>query len=203
MLQYKIPRDIGIADKIVGPFSLKQLIIVAVGGGLSYVIFTIASRLYELNILEYVIIAIPLMLSLAVALIKVNNVTFTKFVLLFLEFSIKPKRRMWDHRGIVSITDPNLTDKTKSDSRSGLKNTKTVQKKVNLKDLSRLLDSGGVKSENIVHHDMDGANDDDLVTQAFFGHKRGQSKTQNMYWRTKESQKKRLDLLAKMPTSKK
>ena len=46
MLQYKIPQDIGIEDKIVGPFSLRQLLIVAVGGGISYAIFAISSRLY-------------------------------------------------------------------------------------------------------------------------------------------------------------
>jgi len=197
-MQYKIPQNINIADKIVGPFSLKQLIIVAAGGGTSYVIFALASQFYELNILEYIIIAIPLLLSLAIALVKINNVTFTKFILLFLEFNIKPKKRLWDHRGIAEISGPILQTKKEEPEKSG-KTKKTVKKKVNLSDLSRLLDSKGFQNENIVHHDMDKAKDDDLITQAFFGHKRGESKTQNMYWRTKESQKKRLDLLAKMP----
>ncbi len=198
MLQYKIPQNIGIEDKIVGPFSLRQLIILAIGGGISYALFTVASRIYELNVIEYFVIALPAVFALMAAMIKIHNVSFTKFVLLTLEFAIKPKKRMWDHHGIAAMTDPDLTDKTRS------KKTKAVtemeeKKDVNLSDLSSVLDSGGFEHvEKIQHEDIDQAEDDDLITEAYFGHKKDESKTENMYWRTKDMQKKKLDLLAKM-----
>lgn len=196
-MQYKIPQNIGIEDKIVGPFSLRQLIIVAAGGGISYVIFVLASGTYELNVLEYIVIALPFILSLAIALIKINNITFTKFILLALEFAIKPKRRLWDHRGISPLVAPNLKEEELL-PKSREQPKKTLQKKINLKDLSRILDSAGFRDTEITHQDMDNAQDEDLITEAFFGHKRSESETQNMYWRTKASQKKRLDILSKI-----
>ena len=199
MLQYKIPQNVGIEDRIVGPFSLRQLIIVAVGGGISYVLFAISSKLYELNILEYIVLALPGLVALAAALIKINNITFTKFVLLALEFTIKPNKRLWDHRGILAIVAPDLSEKNKEKKiESEVKNKKNV----NLRDLSKILDSGGFDHiKKIAHKDIDNVEDKDLMSQAFFGHKKNQSNADNMYWRTKDSQKERLKILAKKPTT--
>ncbi len=201
MLQYKIPQNVGIEDKIVGPFSLRQLIILAIGGGISYVIFAITSRIYELNALEYFVIAIPFLLALAASLIRIRNVSFTKYVLLTLEFAIKPKKRMWDHRGISALVAPDLTNK-RNIKKHIKPEEQAVKANVNLKDLSATLDSGGFANvEEVVHEDIDEATDDDLITEAYFGHKKKESSTENMYWRTKDMQKKKLDILAKMSTA--
>lgn len=200
MLQYKIPQNVGIEDKIVGPFSLRQLIILAVGGGISYVLFAITSRIYELNILEYILIAFPALFALAAAMLKIHNVSFTKYILLMLEFAIKPKKRMWDHRGISALVAPDLTDKAAS-KRSEVTEEKG-EKNVNLRDLSAMLDSGGFEHiQQVKHEDIDEVKDDDLITEAYFGHKKEESSTQNMYWRTRDMQKKKLDLLATVKAS--
>lgn len=198
MLQYKIPQNVGIEDKIVGPFSLRQLIILAIGGGISYVAFTISSRLYELNIIEYILIVLPALFALALAMLRVRNVSFGKFILLAIEFAIKPKKRMWDHRGISALVAPDLTDKTPPKQES--KMTQAVERKnVNLSDLSALLDSGGFEHvQQVRHTDIDEVNDDDLITEAYFGHQKKEGPTENMYWRTREVQKKKLSLLAKV-----
>ncbi len=200
MLQYKIPQNVGIEDKIVGPFSLRQLIILAVGGGISYVLFAITSRIYELNVLEYILIALPALFALAAAMLKIHNVTFIKYLALLLEFAIKPKKRMWDHRGISALVAPDLTDKTpaKKDA-TAADQAEQDRRNVNLRDLSVTLDSGGFEHiEKVAHEDIDEVQDDDLITEAYFGHKKEQSDTENMYWRTRDMQKKKLDLLAKM-----
>ena len=198
MLQYKIPQDVGIEDKIIGPLSLRQLIIVAVGVGISYVIYAVAAKLYELNTLEYIIIALPAMIAAAAAFIKVNNVSFTKFILLSLEYAIKPKKRLWDHRGISHLVAPDLKEKEMGAAAVVAGSNK--RKDVNLDELSRILDSGGFENVKVPkHEDIDKVKDDDLMTEAYFGHKKSESQTENMYWRTKESQKKRLDILAKIP----
>lgn len=203
MLQYKIPQNIGIEDKIVGPFSLRQLIILAIGGGISYVIFAITSKLYELNFIEYFVMALPAVFALLLAVVKIHNVSFGKYILLVLEFALKPKKRMWDHRGIVNLVDPDLTDKTAAKKMAAATEEDT-KKDVNVSDLSSVLDSGGFEHvQKVQHKDIDEATDDDLITEAYFGHKREQSQTENMYWRTKDMQKKKLDLLAKVPAAKK
>lgn len=200
MLQYKIPQNVGIEDKIVGPFSLRQLIIIAIGGGISYVIFAITSRIYELNILEYILMALPALFALALAMLKIHNVTFGKYILLMLEFAIKPKKRMWDHRGISALVAPDLTDKSAASKKEEMTEEKE-RKDVNLSDLSAMLDSGGFEHvEQVKHEDIDEVKDDDLITEAYFGHKQ-KSKTDNMYWRTRDVQKKKLDILAKKPAT--
>lgn len=200
MLQYKIPQEVGIADKIVGPFSLRQLIIIAIGVGISYVLFALASKLYELNTLEYIVIALPGIVSLAAAMVKVNNIPLPQFTLLALEFAIKPKKRVWDHRGILGIVAPDLSDNKPSAERTAL-NGKKERKDVNLEDLTRILDSGGFEHiKEIKYESIDQAEDDDLMIEAFFGHKTGTG--ENMWARTAKNQdayKRKLNLLNKLP----
>ena len=197
MLQYKIPQNIGIEDKIVGPLTLRQLIILAVGGGISYVLFATLSKLYELNIIEYTIIALPALLAVAAALLKINDIPLTKFALLTAEFSIKPKKRYWDHRAIVPIINPDLTEKKRKLVKQDDINVQGKKKSVNLSKLSNILDSGGFNHvETVAHADIDKVEDEDLVTQAFLGHKK---ETDNMHWRTKNSHKKHLEMLEKLP----
>ena len=201
MLQYKIPQNVGIEDKIVGPFSLRQLIILGVGLGVSYTLFALSNKFYQLNVLEYIVICLPALIALAAALLKIRNVTFTKFILLSLEFAIRPKRRFWDHHGIAYVSDPDLTDKT---SLRVVKNEADLadakRKNVNLEELSATLDSGGFKYVNdVTHDDLDNVDDEDLITQAYFGHRRKEGPVHNMYWRTRDVQKKKLNILAKLP----
>lgn len=201
-MQYKIPQNVGIEDKIVGPLTLRQLIILAVGCGISYVLFAVMSKLYELNILEYIIIVIPALFSVAFALIKINDTVLSKFILLFLEFSIKPKKRVWDHRGIAALVSPDLSGTTAILTPSAQGNSLDQKSKqaANLKKLTHMLDSGGFEHiEDVQHQDIDSTVDDNLVTQAYFGHK--PDPTGNMYWRTVDSHKKLLDFFASLPTT--
>jgi len=199
-VQYKIPQNVGIEDKIVGPLTLRQLIILAVGCGVSYVLFAILSKLYELNILEYIIIVLPALIAAAVALIKINDMRLTKFILMFLEFSIKPKKRIWDHRGIAATVAPDLTERKKEEKMPEDALGQKAKKAANLKDLTMVLDTGGFDHlKGIEHKDIDSVHDDDLVTQSYFGNK--DSATKNIYWRTKESHKNMLDIFAKLPVT--
>ncbi len=180
----------------MGPFSLRQLIILAVGFGISYALFTISARLYEINVLEYFIIALPALIALMAAVVKVRNVTFTRFILLSLEYAINPKKRYWDHRAVASTTDPDLNSPGKSKAKEAIlpKNVKNI----NLRELSLTLDSAGGQTE-IEHEDLDQVSDEDLITQAYFGHRREEGSVHNMYWRTRTVQKEKLSLLAKLP----
>lgn len=200
MLQYKIPQNVGIEDRIVGPLTLRQLIILSVGAAISYMLFAVLSKVYELNMLEYGVIALPFLFSAAVALIRINDNSFSKFVLLFVEFGVKPKKRVWDHRGISNLVAPDLTEQKDAGAETK-KEGEPVRKNINLRDLSHILDSGGLDHVRVkTQADIDAAADDDLVTQAFFGNKK--SSTDNMYWRSnKYDRGKRLNLLAKLPST--
>lgn len=200
-MQYKIPQNVGIEDKIVGPLSLRQLIIVAVGVGFSWVLFAILGKLYELNIIEYVVIAMPGIISIAFAMIRINDLPLSKYILLLMEFSMKPKRRMWDHRGIANLVAPDLWEPLKAEV-PGLNAAMLAKSKkaANLRQLSMVLDSGGFEHvKDIQHRDIDVAKDDNLVVEAYFGN--DDREKMNMYWRTLESHKKRLSFFAKLPVT--
>lgn len=200
-MQYKIPQNVGIEDKIVGPLSLRQLIIVAVGVGFSWVLFAILGKIYELNFIEYAFIALPGLVSIAFAMIRINDLPLSKYILLMMEFSMKPKRRLWDHRGIANLVAPDLWEPLKAEV-PGLNAAMLAKSKkaANLRQLSMVLDSGGFEHvKPIEHRDIDTAHDDNLVVEAYFGN--DDREKMNMYWRTLESHKKRLSFFAKLPVT--
>ncbi|MBN2096226.1 PrgI family protein [Candidatus Peregrinibacteria bacterium] len=200
-VQYKIPQNVGIEDRIVGPLTLRQLIILAAGFGISYVLFAILSKLYELNVLEYIIILVPALFAAAFALIKINDIRLPKFILLFLEFAMKPKKRLWDHRGIATIVAPDLSELRKEEPKDRAALDEKAKQVTNLRELAHMLDSGSFEHiKPTEHKKIDEADDDDLIAEAYFGHK--DSSTGNMYWRTKKTHMKMLELFAKLPITK-
>ena len=48
IMQFKVPQDVQRADRIVGPLTLRQLIICGIGFTISYGIYTVLGRDYEL-----------------------------------------------------------------------------------------------------------------------------------------------------------
>jgi len=93
-MQYKIPQDIGNEDRLIGPLSLRQLIIVGVGGGLAYMIYISLAKTTD-PIVYVPPMVIIILLTLAIAFFKKDNLTFTRMILLFLEMAINPTKRVW------------------------------------------------------------------------------------------------------------
>ena len=77
-MQYKIPQNVQIEDKIVGPLTLKQLIILGVGGGFTYAIYTILASKYYWEV-WLIPTAVPGLLTLAFTFIKINGIPFGKW----------------------------------------------------------------------------------------------------------------------------
>ncbi|MBI5414099.1 PrgI family protein [Candidatus Peregrinibacteria bacterium] len=150
MLQYKIPADVQIEDKIIGPLTLKQLLILAAGGGISYTIFLILSDSYFLGIIDYVFICIPFFLSLAFAFLRINDVSFLKWALLLYEYNHNARRRWWDksvttklHYTFVTAkvgNDQKAKDQEKSAKSEEEQKQAKIQDKTSLEKLTMILD---------------------------------------------------------------
>ena len=93
-MQYKIPQEIGNEDRLIGPLSLRQLIIVGIGGGLAYMIYISLSKTTDAIVYIPPMVVI-ILLTLAIAFFKKDNLTFTRMSLLFLEMTINPTKRVW------------------------------------------------------------------------------------------------------------
>jgi hypothetical protein len=93
-MQYKIPQEIGNEDRLIGPLSLRQLIIVGIGGGIAYMIYISLAKTTD-PIVYIPPMVIIILLTLAIAFFKKDNLTFTRMALLFLEMAINPTKRVW------------------------------------------------------------------------------------------------------------
>ncbi len=99
----KIPQNVHIEDRIVGPLTLKQVIICAIGGGFSYALFASMSKTYgTLALPIQVLIWLPAVVSAAFAFIRINDISMMRLCLLLLEKMNKPATRTWTpRRGII------------------------------------------------------------------------------------------------------
>lgn len=94
MMQFKVPQDVLRPDKIVGFLTLRQLIIVAIGGGLAYSLYIILSKQYLVEIWLPPVVFVSL-ITLAFAFFKFHDILFEKLVLIFIEYKFRPRARTW------------------------------------------------------------------------------------------------------------
>lgn len=90
---YKIPQNVDLEDKILGPLTLKQFLYTLGAGMITFVSF---STFYTLvPALFYVITFLTWTITAAIVFVRPNDQPFLKFVFAFLWFSLKPNRRVW------------------------------------------------------------------------------------------------------------
>lgn len=93
-MQFKVPQDVLRPDKIVGFLTLRQLIIVAIGGGISYSLYIILSKQYLVEIWLPPVAFVSL-ITLAFAFVKFHDILFEKLILIFIEYKFRPRSRTW------------------------------------------------------------------------------------------------------------
>ncbi len=101
----KIPQNVYIEDRIVGPLTLKQTIILMIGGGFSYMLYAAIQKTYgHVSIPVTVIAWSPLAVAALFALVRVNDLSLTRICMLLIERMNKPSVRTWAPRAGISIT---------------------------------------------------------------------------------------------------
>lgn len=92
-MQFKVPQNIDMQDRILGPLTLFQLLYLLIGFLVAYSFFKSGS------ILGLIFVGIPVgILMLALSFIKINDQPFSRFVSSSIAFAFKPKTRLW-HKG--------------------------------------------------------------------------------------------------------
>src|SRR3989338_3795333 len=100
----KIPQNVYIEDRIVGPLTLKQTLIMAAGGGFSYALYGSISKAYgSISIPITILVWIPCAICVVFALVKINDLSLAKICFLLLERFHKPAQRTWAPRRGISI----------------------------------------------------------------------------------------------------
>lgn len=100
----KIPQNVYIEDRIVGPLTLKQVLIVGIGAGFSYALYGMMTQAYGALPLPLTIMAwIPAGIASIFAFIRINDVSMFRLMLLAIEKLNKPSTRVWTPRRGITI----------------------------------------------------------------------------------------------------
>lgn len=99
MPQYKVPQNLDMQDRIVGPLTMYQFLYLVIGFMVVYAIFRSGS------IVLFIFIGLPVaIIALALAFIKINDQPFLKFLLSLLGFLVRPKISIWHHgQGVARV----------------------------------------------------------------------------------------------------
>jgi len=145
-MQFKVPQNVQMEDKIVGPLTLKQMIIIAAGGGMAYVVYLALARTYFWEV-WLPPVAVVVVITVLFAFVKLYNVSFTRFILLFIQFLVLPRQRIWVKKsGDVFMQEILVKEPTEAENKSEEKSKRTVETMRKLKDISTKLDKYHTKN---------------------------------------------------------
>lgn len=99
----KIPQDVQVEDRIIGPITLRHIIIIAIGAGISYAIWAAVTQAGPPSIPVTIFAWSPTVIAAAFAFIKINDLSLFKMILLMVEQAGKPNTRYWAQHSGISI----------------------------------------------------------------------------------------------------
>ena len=143
-MQFKVPQNVQREDKIVGPLTLKQLIICGVGFGIAYGIYTSLAR-YYIWVTWILPVGIVAIITISFAFVKPLDLSFTKFIIRWIEFTILPRRRFWIQGAAEAY--PSLTStasaaaRTKADQKAEAKAVQMLDKHKKLEEITKILNT--------------------------------------------------------------
>lgn len=127
-MQFRVPQNIDLEDKIVGPLTLIQFIYIISGGLIDYILFQSIGQFLAI----YLIIALPIaLLALALAFLKIQDQPLSHFIQAGLLYLRQPKLRFWQRTGIFH---PVIIESKKPVQ----KEARPVMKKIDQSNLERL-----------------------------------------------------------------
>lgn len=142
-MQFKIPQDVQREDTIVGPLTMRQLIITAIGGGITYGVYTLLSRTYTWQV-WFIPTLLLAAITIAFAFLKVHELSFIQYVISGVAYLFLPRQRIWIKGSgdpVRSIEQPKITSTEKSQAQKKEKQEDTIKK---LDSLVSILDSKGI-----------------------------------------------------------
>ncbi len=152
MQQFKVPQDVQREDTIIGPITLRQMIILGFGGGIAYAIYISLAKTYFLEV-WLPPVAIVSAITLAFAFLKVHSLPFHLFLMAFIEYKLLPNKRVWIEGSGYPFISPfeiqtKKTDTTKTTNQSS-KPKKSLKELINLVDRKTAnLDNSDIEKKN-------------------------------------------------------
>jgi hypothetical protein len=92
MQQFTVPQFIDVEDKIIGPVTARQFVIILVGSGVLFLAYSTLD--FGMFLAVLLIVASFVILF---GFIKVNGMPFHFFLLNFVQTTLRPNKRIWDN----------------------------------------------------------------------------------------------------------
>lgn len=136
--KFIVPQFIDSEDKIWGPITVRQFIIILVGGLFAFLAYKLAD--FALFLFESVIIVIFIVIF---AFYKVNGAPFHVFALNFVESTFKkPRLRVW-RKEHIKVEEFKTKEESKNKKNEGPVEEKKIAPNKKLSELSLIIDTGG------------------------------------------------------------
>jgi hypothetical protein len=89
--QFTVPQFIDVEDKILGPLTVRQFVILLIMGGVDFLLFKLA------DFTLFLVAGIPIFgFSVTLAFVRINGQPFHYYMLNLLQYSRRPKLKIWD-----------------------------------------------------------------------------------------------------------
>lgn len=89
-MRFQVPQFIETEEKIIGPFTIKQFIFVAIGGAILFLLF------FAVSPGIFIILAIPVAaIFLGLALVKISEMPLYLYLFYFINHLISPKKYIY------------------------------------------------------------------------------------------------------------
>ncbi len=142
----KIPADLTIEERIIGPVSLRQIIILMIGAGISYVIWSTVSAAGGAGIVSTALSWIPALIAAAFAFVNISDISLFRMLFLLVERMDKPAVRTWQPRQGITIRFSVVPTKEKPTAMAE-EHLATEKAQKRIRELSALLDTEKAEGE--------------------------------------------------------
>ncbi len=167
MLQYKIPQNVEVEDTIIGPITMKQLIIIGIGGGLAYVFYITLAKYHYIEVWGPPV-GITSLITILIAFVEIRGISFVKWFLLMIEAMVLPRQRVWDKRQSTQFLYQSPTAIKKEEKKESKQDAqlKKEGKVNNLEELTKVLDTSEILGESKKNIQIEQAKDHELASAA-------------------------------------
>jgi len=142
-MQFKVPQNVQREDRIVGPLTLKQLIICGIGFAVDYGIYTSLGK-YYIWVTWILPVSIVAIITIAFAFVRPLDLSFAKFIIRWIEFTIFPRKRFWilgSAEAYPPVLPATAKVKTSFEKKAEAKAMQMLDKHKKLEEITRILNT--------------------------------------------------------------
>lgn len=137
MQQFVVPQFIDVEDKILGPITVRQFVIMLISGGFVFVAYKLSD--FTLFLLEFVVISA---LGFTIAFVRINGRPIHYFLLNFIQTSQRPRLRIWQKK--YSKIELKNFQKKEIVTLPTIDSSKNKVRASRLAEMSLVVDTGGI-----------------------------------------------------------